>query len=248
MSTIKTIIIDDEVKNCEALKSMLLTYFSHIEVNATCKTTPDALKVIETYKPDLVFLNVNLQSESGSDLLNCRHKLPFEVIFTAPGAEFALRALKLSALDYLINPIHIGDLREAIAKAERRQQQKIQPGKVAEKNTQLQENERIALPTIDGYNFVRISDILYFQASGNYTELFLINGSKILVSRQLKEYENSLTGMSFFRIHHSYLVNLKYIQSYVKKDGGYVVMCNNAVLDISRRKKDAFLDRMLQGC
>jgi two-component system LytT family response regulator len=149
------------------------------------------------------------------------------------------------ALDYLIKPIHPEDLRNALAKAQRRQWQKVQLDILLSKNTRYQKNEKIAVPTSDGLTFINISDILYFQASGNYTELFLINGTKVLVCRQLKEYEDSLSNVNFFRIHHKYLVHLKYIQSYVKKDGGYVVMCNNATLDISKRRKEAFLARML---
>lgn len=242
---LKTIIVDEET-GCDALKNMLLTHFSHVEVNATCQSIHDARKAIETWEPDLVFLNVELPQESGFDLLTDAHETPFEIIFTAPSAEFAIRAIKLLALDYLVKPVHIGDLRDAIAKAERKHRQKEQPGIYLHQNGRHRENEKIALPTIDGFIFVRISDIVYFQASGNYTELFLINGEKVLVSRQLKEYENSLSKANFFRIHHSYLVNLKYVQSYVKRDGGYVIMTNNITLDISRRKKEAFLDRMLQ--
>lgn len=241
---LKTIIIDEEA-GCDALKSMLLTHFSHVEVKDTCQSIHDARKAIEMWEPDLVFLNVKLPHESGFDLLTDVHEVPFEVIFTAPCTDFALRAIKFLALDYLIKPILIEDLRDAIVKAERKHRQKAQSGIYIPQNGQLHENEKIALPTLDGFTFVRISDIVYFQASGNYTELFLINDKKVLVSRQLKEYENYLSKVNFFRIHHRYLVNLKYVQSYVKRDGGYVVMSNNVTLDISRRKKDAFLDRML---
>lgn len=241
---LKTIIVDDAA-GCDALKNMLSTHFSHVEVKATCQSIHDARKAIEMWEPDLVFLNVKLPHESGFDLLNDVHDATFEVIFTAPCTDFALRAIKFLALDYLIKPIAIEDLRDAIAKAERKHRKKAQSHIYIPENDRLQENEKIALPTIDGFTFVRISDIVYFQASGNYTELFLVNGEKVLVSRQLKEYENCLSKANFFRIHHSYLVNLKYVKSYVKRDGGYVVMSNNVMLDISRRKKDAFLDRIL---
>lgn len=228
------------------MKSMLLTHFSHVEVKATYQSILDAKKAIEMWEPDLVFLNVKLPHESGFDLLADVQEIPFEVIFTAPSGDFALRAIKLLALDYLIKPVHLEDLHDAIAKAERKLWPKAQPGIYPAQNSRLYENEKIALPTADGFTFVSISDIVYFQASGNYTELFLINGEKVLVSRQLKEYENCLSKANFFRIHHRYLVNLKYVQSYVKRDGGYVIMNNNIMLDISRRKKEAFLDRILQ--
>jgi len=203
------------------------------------------MEAIDVVKPDLVFLDVRLQYETGFDLLNGLSDVPFEVIFVTAYAEFGLQALKFSALDYLLKPVHPDDLRKAIAKAEKKQWQDAQLGQLLQKlRVTRQETAKIAVPMSDGLIFVRVSDILYFKASGNYTELYITNGEKILMSRQLKEYEQLLADFDFFRIHHSYLVHLEHIQRYIRGDGGHVVLSDNTILDVSKRKKDAFLDRM----
>ena len=242
---LKSVIVDDEFESRESLKKMLLTYFSHVEVNAVCQNAQEAKEAIELIKPDLLFLDVRLKYETGFDLLSSLNDITFDVIFTANYSEFAFDAVKFSALDYLRKPVQIDDLREAIARAEKKQWQNAQFGQLL-KNLRLtrQENARIAVPTARGLNFVRVYDILYFKASGNYTELFFTNGEKTLICRQLKEYEQLLSNFNFFRIHHSYLVHLEYIQSYIRGEGGYIVMNDNTRLEISRRKKEGFLERM----
>lgn len=213
-----------------------------------CMNVDEAIRAIYQHHPDVVFLDVQMQQETGFDLLNRLPEVTFEVVFTTAHSEYALQAFKFSAIDYLLKPIHVDDLRQAIFKVEKRRK------RVMDERRELQQfysttpekimQSKIALPTAEGLTFVRIADILYLRASGSYTEIFTKDNRKLLVSRHLKEYEELLAPHNFFRIHHNSLVHLDYIQGYIRGEGGYVVMTDNTFLDVSRRKKDAFLKRM----
>lgn len=188
-----------------------------------------------------------MQRETGFDLLEKLGSIDFEVIFTTAHSEYAIKAIKFSAIDYLLKPIDVDELRRAIAKVEKKQN-----GHLADRLEQLFQNlkspntesYKLALPTSEGLTFIKVNEILYCRASNNYTEIFMSDSKKHLVSRQLKEYDDLLAGHDFFRIHHSYLINLHYIINYVKGEGGYVIMNDDASLDVSRRKKEAFLERI----
>ena len=245
---LKSIIIDDELKSRETLRMMITSYCEGIEVVSTCATINEAIEAINTFKPEVVFLDVQMQGETGFDLFSKLDTINFEVIFTTAHSEYALKALKSSAIDYLLKPIDIGDLQKAVAKAERKQETNF-----TERLEQLlqnlkgtnSENYKLAIPISDGLIFIKAKDILYCKASGNYTEIFMMDGKKHLVSRQLKEYEDILNTRDFFRIHHSFLINLNCIKSYVRGEGGYVIMSDNSTIDVSRRKKEAFMERIV---
>ena len=244
---LKSVIVDDELKSRETLRMMITSFCQGINVVATCQNIKEAIEAIQTFTPDVVFLDVQMQGETGFDLLSQLDDFKFDVIFTTAHSEYAIRALKSSAIDYLLKPIDIGDLQRAVAKVENKQetylterlQQLLQNLKGASS-----ENYKLALPISDGLIFIKVIDILYCKASGNYTEIFMVDGKKHLVSRQLKEYEDILNSRDFFRIHHSFLINLNFIKSYVRGEGGYVVMKDNTTIDVSRRKKEAFMDRI----
>lgn len=244
---LKSIIIDDELKGRETLRTMVTSYCEGIEVVATCQNVNEAIEAINTLKPDVVFLDVQMQGETGFDLLSKLDNINFEVIFTTAHSEYALRALKCSAIDYLLKPIDISDLQKAVAKVDKKR-----VANFAERVRQLlqnlkdttSENYKLAIPTAEGLIFIRAKDILYCKASGNYTEIYMIDGKKHLVSRQLKEYEGILDHRDFFRIHHSFLINLNRIKSYVRGEGGYVIMSDDSTIDVSRRKKEAFMERI----
>jgi two-component system, LytTR family, response regulator len=247
---LRSIIVDDELKSRESLKKMLSRFCQDVEVTALCQNVAEGLEAIDTYKPDVVFLDVQMQRETGFDLLEKLGDIDFEVIFTTAHMEYAIKAIKFSAIDYLLKPIDIDELRRAIAKVEKKQQRSN--GNLTARLEQLVQNlktsntesYKLALPTSEGLTFIKVSDILYCRASSNYTEIFMNNGKKHLVSRQLKEYDDLLADHEFFRIHHSYLINLYYVKNYVKGDGGYVIMVDEASLDVSRRRKEAFLERI----
>lgn len=243
----RSIIVDDELKSRESLKILLEDFCKNVEVAALCQNVEEGIEAISIHKPDVVFLDIQMQRETGFDLLAKIKNIEFEVIFTTAYSEYAIKAFKFSAIDYLLKPIDIEELKRALGKVERkmngsfsqRLEQLIQNLKPA-----TPQNFKLALPTSDGLVFIKIDDILYCEASSNYTEIYCADGKKYIVSRTLKEYEDILTDHNFFRIHNSHLINLACIKKYVRGDGGYVVMNNDVSLDVSKRKKEAFLSRM----
>ena len=241
------IVVDDESKSRESLKILIEDFCEGVTVKALCQDVTEALQAIAEHKPDVVFLDIQLQRETGFDLLNQLKDVEFEVIFTTAFSEYAIKAFKFSAIDYLLKPIDIQELRLALSKVEKRK------GNVMSERLQqllqnlrsgVSDNYKLALPTSDGLVFVKVGEILYCQASSNYTEITLTDGRKYIVSRTLKEYEDMLAEQNFYRIHHSYLINLNEIKKYVRGDGGYVIMNNDKSLDVSKRKKEGFLSRI----
>ncbi|HPI78941.1 MAG: LytTR family DNA-binding domain-containing protein [Cyclobacteriaceae bacterium] len=243
---LKGIIVDDEFKSRESLRILLEEFCEGVEVCALCQNVDEGLEAIKKYKPEIVFLDIQMQRESGFDLLTRIKNIGFEVIFTTAHSEYAIKAFKFSAIDYLLKPIDIAELKRAIGKVDKKMNgdistrlqhliQNLQPA---------QGNHKLALPTLDGLVFVKVSDIIYCEASSNYTEIIVQDGKKYVVSRTLKEYEDLLTGHNFYRIHNSYLINLNAIKKYIRGEGGYVVMNNDQSLTVSKRKKDGFLEKI----
>jgi two-component system, LytTR family, response regulator len=244
---LKSIIVDDEFKSRESLKALVEKFCENIEVSAVCQNGDEAIKAIQEFKPDVVFLDIQLQRESGFDILQRLDKIDFDIIFTTAFSEFAVRAFKFSAIDYLLKPVDIEDLRKAVEKARKRIL-----GNISERMTQLAQtmkgntfkHSRLAVPSSDGLVFVSVDAILYCEASGNYTNIHMGDGRKFVVSRTLKEYEEMLEDLDFFRIHNSYLINLNLIKKYIRGEGGQVVMTNDQALDVSKAKKKSFLDKI----
>lgn len=244
---IKSIIVDDELKSRESLRILVQDFCEGTEVLALCQNVAEGIQAIQQHKPDIVFLDIQMQRETGFDLLAKIKEIDFEVIFTTAYSEYAIKAFKFSAIDYLLKPIDIDELKKAIQKVEKKLNSDI-GGRLQQLIQNLRqdssENYRLAIPTAEGLVFIKVSDILYCVASSNYTEIYLTDGKKHLVSRTLKEYEEMLESHEFFRIHHSYLINLNGIKKYVRGEGGYVVMVNDKALDVSKRKKESFLARI----
>lgn len=246
---LKAIIIDDEHKSRESLQILIQDFCEGVEVCMLCQNVSEGIAAIDEYKPDVVFLDIQMQRETGFDLLNRLDKIDFELIFTTAHSEYAIKAFKFSAIDYLLKPIDLTDLQAALEKVRKKKNYGI-----SERLEQLIHNLKpvssqkfkLALPTSDGLVFVKIDEIVYCEAEGNYTQIHLTNGTKHLVSRTLKEYDDMLTEQDFFRIHNSYLINLNMIKNYVRGEGGYVVMTNGKSLDVSRRKKESFLLKLQQ--
>jgi two-component system, LytTR family, response regulator len=246
-SMIKSIIIDDELKSRESLKILLADFCENVEVMATCQNVAEGISAIAQFKPDVVFLDIQMQRETGFDLLDKIKPITFEVVFTTAHSEYAIKAFKFSAIDYLLKPIDIEELKKALSKIEKKLN-----GSISDRLEQLihnlkpstNQNFKLALPTTDGLIFVKIEDILYCEADSNYTLIYTADGKKHVISRTLKEYEDLLSEHNFFRIHNSHLINLGAIKKYVRGEGGYVVMSNDVSLDVSKRKKEAFLTRL----
>ena len=244
---LNSIIVDDELKSRESLKILIDDFCEGVVVKAICQNVTEAMEAIDRFKPDVVFLDIQLQRETGFDLLAKIKNVDFQVIFTTAFSEYAIKAFKFSAVDYLLKPIDIGELRNALAKVEKRRENAS-----SERLQQLLQNLRsgsasnykLALPTADGLVFVKVSEILYCEAASNYTEITVADNKKYTVSRTLKEYEDLLSEQNFYRIHHSYLINLDEIKKYVRGEGGYVIMNNDKSLDVSKRKKEGFLSKI----
>lgn len=244
---VQCIIVDDELKSRESLQILLEDFCNNVKVLALCQNVAEAIKAIETHQPDVVFLDIQMQRETGFDLLTKIGSINFEVIFTTAYSEYAIKAFKFSAIDYLLKPIDIEELKKSIEKVENklvgnfslRLEQLIQNLKPT-----TNQNYKLALPTSDGLIFIKIEDIIYCEASSNYTLIFTNDEKKHLVSRTLKEYEDLLSDHNFFRIHNSFLINLNCIKKYVRGEGGYVTMSNDVSLDVSKRKKESFLTKI----
>lgn len=244
---VRCIVVDDESKSRESLKILLEDFCGNADVLALCQNVEEGVNAIEKHNPDVVFLDIQMQGETGFDLLTKVKPINFEVIFTTAHSNYAIKAFKFSAIDYLLKPIDIEELKKAVEKVERkvnfnisaRLEQLVQNLKPS-----AGQNHKLALPTLDGLIFVKIEEIIYCEASSNYTQIFTHDGKKHVVSRTLKEYEELLADHDFFRIHNSFLINLNSIKKYVRGEGGYVIMSNDVSLDVSKRKKEAFLSRL----
>lgn len=245
---LKAIIVDDEQKSRENLKILLQDFCQNVEVLGMGKSVAEGLELIETLRPDILFLDIQMQRETGFDLLNKLPQINFEVVFTTAHSEYAIEAIKFSAIDYLLKPIDITDLQKAVQKVASR----VHRSSFKEQFEVLLQNFRndssegykIALPTSDGLIFISFRDIVFCEAMSNYTQFHMKDGKKHLVSRTLKEYESMLANYHFFRIHNSYLINVREIRRYIKGDGGQVLMSNDVALDVSKRRKDAFLSKI----
>ena len=212
---------------------------------ATAQGGIQGIELIRKHQPDLVFLDIEMPHKNGFDVLNETKDCRYKVIFTTAYDQFAIRAFKFSALDYLLKPIDIRELQEAVEKAAVKEEQGSLDEKLQVLISQLQSpvrQERIALPVADGMQFFHTDEILRCESDSNYTHISLTNGKKITIAKTLKEVEESLRGVDFYRIHQSHLVNMNHISKVVKGEGGYVVMKDGTTITISRNKKEAFLE------
>jgi two-component system LytT family response regulator len=242
---LKSIVVDDEPKSRENLKIVLQDFVSNVAVEALCSTVDEAVIAINKVKPDIVFLDIEMQHETGFDLLNKIHPIDFEVIFITAYSEYAIKAIKFAAIDYLLKPIDIEELKSAVERVMQKREGRIS-GRLQilrDNLTMPKDKLKIGLPTSHGLIFTGIDNILYCEASSNYTVLYTADGKEYVASKTLKEYEDLLDEYNFFRIHHSYLVNIKAIKKYIKGDGGHVILANEVSLDVSKRKKTDFLLR-----
>ncbi|HKR06665.1 MAG TPA: LytTR family DNA-binding domain-containing protein [Bacteroidia bacterium] len=242
---INAIIVDDEKDGREALHKIILNFTKNVNVVAMADSAESAFADIEKYKPDLVFLDIEMPGETGFDLLRKFKSISFKTIFITAHSHYAIKAFKFSAIDYLLKPVDIDDLVEAVKKVET----SIPANHTPDYNTFLQEigkksPEKIALPLHDGLEYVRISDIIRFEGDGSYTTAYLADGKKIMVSRNIKEYEDLLSENNFFRCHISHLINLHRVKRFSRHDGYYAEMNDGKRVEISRRKKDGFVARM----
>ncbi len=242
---IRAIIIDDERNALDVLDMQLAQFCTDVSVLDKCDSGMKGIEAIRKHHPDLVFLDIEMPHKNGFDVLTETKDIAYDVIFTTAYDQFAVKAFKYSAMDYLLKPIDIGELQEAVQRAK----DKANKGEGLESKISLLMEQfkpavssRIVLPIGDALHVLEPDDILHCEGDSNYTRIHLHNGKVITAAKTLKDVESTLEGLGFYRIHQSHLVNLKYIQRVIRGEGGYVVMKDGTQLNISRQKKESFLE------
>lgn len=240
----KAIIIEDENQAIVALKSELTIHCPEINIIGTATSIKSALTLIQKKTPELVFLDIQLKDGTGFDFLDALPDYSFSIIFTTAYSEYALNAIKVSAVDYLLKPIDSDELIDAVKKAKK--------NKLAEFNTQKEQEvqkakvdvltKKIAIQTSKGISLYELDSILRLQSESNYTAIYYANGKKEIVAKILREFEKSLSDLGFVRIHNSHIINLNHLQSYINKDGGYVILSDKTTIPVSKRKKSTLLN------
>ncbi len=243
---LKAVLVDDETDAIQALRLILEEHFPKIQIEGWAQNVTDARLLIKNTRPDIVFLDIEMPSGTGFDVLEGLSERNFNVIFVTAYNQYALKAFKYSATDYLLKPIDIDEMIKAIAKIEK---QKANGKQVEEKinillqNLQSERPEKIALSTSESIEYVKIANIVQIVAEGSYSTLKMLDQSELVVSKNLGEFETLLEEYPFFRPHQSHLINLSHVKK-VNRYGNEIVMDDNSIAFLSRRKKLAFLDLM----
>lgn len=245
----KAVIIEDEQKSREMLAALIHKNFPQITIAGLGKNVAEGVELIKTQQPDLLFLDISMPDGTGFDVLEKVQGIKFDIIFTTATDKHALKAIKYSACDYLLKPIDIDELTVAVNKLLQKKTPSIPSMENLQfliQNLKRQDDNysKITLPTGNAYEIVNIKDIIRCEADGSYTNFHLVGGKKLMVSASLKHYEDLLPSADFIRIHHHHLINMNHVVRFLKTDGGYAIMSDDSQLEISRRKKDAFLERL----
>lgn len=243
MNPIKAIIVDDEKNALEVLEWLLATYCPEVELIGIFQSGEEVLEAISNLMPDVLFLDVEMPKMNGLELIEKLPNRDFDLVFTTAYDQFAIKAFKLAALNYLLKPIDPEELMTTVAriKAKKTVIQQDQLEMILQSFTrQAESNNKIAVHNNDSVTFVDPSDILYCKADSNYTTIHLEDESKVLIAKTLKEVSETLNGKDFYRVHKSYLVNLGKIVKFIKDDGGYLVMKDGQQISVSRDRKEEF--------
>ncbi len=241
---ITAIIIDDEAKGRLALRQKLQSYCPDVTILAEAADGIEALSAIEKHHPQLIFLDIEMPKMNGFEMLNTIKEKNFHIIFTTAYDQYAIKAIKYAAFDYLLKPIDIEELKTAVERIDGSESDQTKRQiELLQQNIQHPKKQlnKLAIPTLEGLLFFDINDIIQLEANSNYTNIIFTNKSKIIASKTLKEFEELLPTDIFFRTHHSHLINLNYIKRYIKGDGGQIELQNGNYVDVSRRKKEEFL-------
>lgn len=249
MEKIKAILVDDELNSLENLKQKLTEFCPQVQIIGEFQRAEEAINFIKTHKPEVIFLDIEMPKMSGFRMLEELGEYDFDIIFTTAYNHYSIDAIRISAFDYLIKPIGIHDLQQAVSRLDQslhsQTKEKIDILKKSLTENKSQE-DKIAISTTEGIEFIPIKNIRHIESKSNYSKLYLPENKTMLVSKILKDFEEMLVPYHFYRIHNSHLINLNYIKKYIRSKGGQVMLQDGTVIDISRRKKDDFL-KMISG-
>ncbi len=244
---ITAIIVDDEQYSSETLSVLLSRYCPFVQVLAICNSGAEALIKIPALQPQLLFMDIEMPHMNGFEVLEKLPAVHFGLIFTTSYDQYAIKAIRFSALDYLLKPIDREELVKAVEKAIQRQQHPL-PQQLEILLQRLHQQSttvsKIALPTLDGLLMIAVDTIISCESDSNYTLIFQKNNQKTIASRSLKEIEELLEDHAFLRVHHSFIVNLNEVNKYVKGEGGYLIMSDGSKIDVSRSRKEMLLKKL----
>jgi len=249
MTTLKTILIDDEPRGISSMQKLLQINCPEVNVAGSCTNADEAIVMIKSMQPDLIFLDIAMPVKNGFDLLKELKGFHFEVIFVTAHNQFMIEAFHFSAIDYLLKPVEDNLLVDAVSRAKKRIAEKSGDKNVETflhnlKQKHSPQKMKLCIPSLKGFQVIELDDILYAESSGNYTNLYFLNKPMVCTSKPMHEYEKLLEDAGFVRIHKSILVNLLHVKEYLRGEGGSVLLSNGNELEVSRRKKDVFLVKM----
>jgi two-component system, LytTR family, response regulator len=245
---LKTIIIDDEPDAVDFITTIINEYCPGLEIKGKAHNVRDGVQIIKEIKPDLVFLDVEMPNGTGFDLLSHFPDKEFDVVFITAFNHYAIKAIKFSAVDYILKPINISEFIESVTRIiQKRNSNKILDNQNFEallENIRTNNPTRLVIPTSDGREYLNPNDIIRIEADRSYSWFHITERRKILVSKHLKEFQDLLSDRNFFRPHNSHLINLEFVKKFVRNDGGYIEMIDGSQVPVSRNRKDLFLEHM----
>ncbi len=244
MALLKTILVDDELPSLQNLEQKITEFCPDVKILASTQKPEEAIRLIELHRPDVIFLDIEMPRMNGFKMLEEINEKDFDIVFTTAYNLYAIDAVRISAFDYLVKPVAVKDLQNCVARLFK-DQSKQTPEKLDVLRQNLSDSrsqsDKITISTNEGIEFIEIKEIMRIESSSNYSKIFFKDGRSLLVTKLLKDFEEILLPYRFYRIHNSHLINLSYIKKYVRGDGGQVVMQNDEVIDVARRKKEEFL-------
>lgn len=231
------IIVDDELHGRENLKKLIETYCPELKILALASSVLNAIEMVNVHNPDVVFLDINMPVLDGFDFLKEYDSRTFQVVFVTAHDDYGINAVKAGAVDYLLKPINIKELKQTVKKLVTINNQQV-------KMSHIDYSGKVVIPATNGFEVLFIDDIIRIEAEGCYTKVIVKTGKIKIVSRTLKDFEEGFLKDNFFRVHKSHLINIKYIKGYSIKDGNYVTMIDDSRIEVSRRKAADFIKRI----
>jgi len=242
---LRAILVDDEENSLNALKQKIIQHCDAVEVIGTFTKPDQAIEKINLLQPDILFLDIEMPGINGFSLLKKIEHKNFDVVFVTAYDHYAIKAIRFSALDYLVKPVDVDELKATVDRAVQKKNTTLPNQRLELLLDQLSQPKknfsRIAIPSHEGIQFIKVDDIIYLEANANYTHIYTIQNNKYVVSRTIKDFEEILPVEIFIRIHNSYIINKDYLEKYIRGEGGQVVLSNGVVLDVAKRKKAEFL-------